>query len=161
MARARILLVALAAAVTIALAAPALANAAPVKVDATLTGTVTGGTIWCCGSQFEFDGRTVLPSVGAVTFTGTWTRGCQGPAFPTTTCFRSLVLVLVSPNGDDLILAGYNEWVFPLEPPPEQLTWSITGGTGRFADFSGAGAYSVEQADFTTLIISLSGTLHP
>jgi hypothetical protein len=70
-------------------------------------------------------------------------------------------LVLVAPNGDELLLAGYNEWVFPLEPPPQQLTWSITGGTGRFADSSGSGTYTVEQADFSTLTISLSGTLHP
>jgi hypothetical protein len=159
-ARARILFVVLVASAALASGAPASASTEPVKLDATLVGTITWGTVWCCGSYYEFQGRAVLPAIGAVTFTGTWTRGCQGPADPTTVCFRSLGLALVARDGATLSLSGYNEWVFPLEPPPAQLTWSITGGTGRLADFSGSGTYTVEQTGLP-LIISLSGTLQP
>jgi hypothetical protein len=159
MARARILFVVLAATAAIASGAPASASTAPVKLDATLTGTITWGTVWCCGSYYEFEGSAVLPAIGAGTFTGTWTRGCQFTSDPTTVCFRSLRLELVARGGATLSLSGFNEWVFPVEPTP-QLTWSITGGTGRLAGFSGSGTYTVEQVD-STLIISLSGTLQP
>ena len=159
-ARARILFVVLVATAALVSGAPASASTASVKLNATLTGTITWGTVWCCGSYYEFEGSAVLPAIGAVTFTGTWTRGCQGPGDPTTVCFRSLRVELVTRDGATLSLSGYNEWVFPLEPPPAQLTWSVTGGTGRLADFSGSGTYTVEQAGLP-LIISLSGTLQP
>lgn len=158
MARARIRLLVVLALATMAFAAPASADAASVKVNATLAGTITDGSGWCCGSTFEFEGSAVLPRIGAVTFTGGWVRGCEGLADPTAVCFRSLSLALVARSGDELFLSGHNEWVFPLEPPPQQLTWSITGGTGRFADFSGSGTYTVGEAG-STLVISLDGTL--
>jgi hypothetical protein len=153
----RILFVVLAATAAVA-AGPASASGASVKLNTTLTGTITGGTVWCCGSESEFEGSAVLPSLGAVTFTGTWTHGCQGVPDPATTCLRRLTLEFRARDGATLSLSGYNEWVYPLEPPPQQLTWSITGGTGRFADFSGSGTYTVAQAD-SILIISLAGTL--
>jgi hypothetical protein len=156
-ARARIIIVVLTATAAIAAGAPASASAAPAKLNTTLTGTITWSTGWCCGSYFEFEGRAVLRGLGAFTFTGTWTRGCSGLPDPTTVCFRQLTLELRAVDGATLSLSGHNEWVHPLEPPPPQLTWSITGGTGRFADLSGSGTYTVEQAD--NLIISLAGTL--
>lgn len=158
--RARIVFVVLAATAAIAAGAPASAGGASVKLNTTLTGTITWGTVWCCGSESEFEGSAVLPALGAVTFTGTWTHGCQGPPDPATTCFRSLRLEFRARDGATLSLSGYNEWVYPLEPPPQELTWSITGGTERFADLSGSGAYTVAEAD-STLIIALAGTLNP
>lgn len=101
----------------IASGVPASAGTAPVKLNTTLTGTITWSTDWCCGSYFEFEGRAVLRGLGAVTFTGTWERGCSGLPDPTTICFRTLTLELRASDGATLSLSGHNEWVYPLEPP--------------------------------------------
>jgi hypothetical protein len=158
-ARARILFVVLVATAGLALDAPASASTEPVKLNATLVGTSTWSTGWCCGTYTEFEGRAVLPALGAVTFKGTWTRGCDS-AFPPITCFRGLTLEFVTRDGATLSLSGGASWAYPLEPPPAQLTWSITGGTGRLADFSGSGTFTVVDTGLK-LIISLSGTLQP
>lgn len=143
-----------------ALAAPAPASAAPVNVNETLTGTVTWATGWCCGTYVEFEGNAVAPAVGAVAFTGTRSSGCAGPPSPFTQCFRRLTLTLFSSKRHVLVLSGNNEWLFPLDPLPEELSWSVdqAESSGRFADFSGSGTYTFDRVD-NTVIISLSGTL--
>jgi hypothetical protein len=141
-------------------ATPASASSPPLKFDATLTGTVTGGTAWCCGKSLVFQGSAVVMGVGAVEFTGGWLGGCSFFTLPTP-CFRRLGLVLVARNGDQLSLRGSDEWVLPFDPAPQATTWTDdhANSTGRFADFSASGTYTFEEdLEGLTVTISLSGT---
>jgi hypothetical protein len=64
-------------------------------------------------------------------------------------------LLFTSANGDTLTLAGYN----PIGDTP--LTWSVTGGTGRFAGASGTGIYTYNTepgADSWVTTLHISGT---
>lgn len=154
----------LAATAVFALSASASASATPV-LNATITGTVTGGVGWCCGGFNDFEGRTVLPAVGAVTFTGRWGGGCLPGGPGAWFCFRQLSLALVARNGDKLFLSGNSEaYLFPDEPWTQETTWSVDpmNSTRRFADYSGSGTYTVTFAGSgSSIIISLSGTLQP
>ena len=127
----------------------------------TLSGTITSGTGWCCGTTFDFEGSAAVPVVGASSFSGTWVSGCAG-AFLPTTCMRTLTLQLVSRSGDVLTLSGEASWEIPDETEP-LLTWSVdpAASTGRFAKYSGSGTYSVDELPSGGVTISLSGNLLP
>jgi hypothetical protein len=144
-----------------ALATPASASSPSVRFDATLTGTVTGGGGWCCGTFIDFEGSAVVKGVGAVEFTGHRLSGCLF-GFPTMPCFRRLDLMLVARNGDQLVIRGNNEWVFPIDPVPQVTTWSVdkTSSTGRFADFAASGTYTFEFL-YPDALVTLSGTMQP
>jgi len=133
----------------------------PPARDVTLTATVTLATGWCCGTSTLFEGRAVIPRVGAVAFTGNWLAGCAFfPGDISYPCFRSLEIDFVSPNGDAFTLRGYDEWMFPFEVQPAQLSWAIdpASSTGRFTDLSGSGTYTV-ALDGLSVSVSLSGLI--
>jgi hypothetical protein len=142
-----------------AVATPAAASSDSVKLDATLTGTVTGGVGWCCGTGITFEGSGVVMRVGAVEFTGGRLSGCAFP-FDETPCFRRLNLTLVARNGDQLAIRGSNDWTFPVDPPPQVTTWSVdqTSSTGRFADFAASGTYTFEFLN-PGVRVTLSGAM--
>jgi hypothetical protein len=156
-ARIGVLLSVLAVATLTPTATPASSGAATARFDASLTATPTGGTGWCCGSLVEFEGNGVVPSVGALEFTGRWLHGCSF-AFLPTPCFRRLDLVLVARNGDALTIRGDNEWTYPLDAAPQTLTWSSdpVSSSGRFADLIASGTYVVAE-DGRTVEIDLVG----
>jgi hypothetical protein len=156
-----ILACALAVTVISAAATPASASSVPVRFEATLTGVATGGGGWCCGTFLEFRGSGVVMGVGAVAFTGRRLSGCVFPFVDTAPCFRTLDLLLVSPNGDRLAIRGHDEWQFPVDPPPQVTTWSVdqANSTGRFADFAASGTYT--YAVDGSVLITLSGTRRP
>jgi hypothetical protein len=137
----------LAAAAVTAAATPASPSAATAHFDATLSATATGGGGWCCGSFVEFEGNAVVPGAGALEFTGEWLHGCSFPLAPTP-CFRRLDLVLVARNGDRLAIRGNNEWTYPVDAPPQVLTWSSdpASSSGRFTDFVASGTFVVVEA---------------
>jgi hypothetical protein len=140
-----------------AAAAPASPGAA--KFDATLSARTTGGTAWCCGQVVEFEGSGVVMRMGAVEFTGQWIAGCSFATLPTP-CFRRLDLVLRARNGDQLSVRGANEWTQPVDPAPAAMTWASdpANSTGRFADFTASGTYTlVQSADGASVTISLAG----
>ena len=143
-----------------AAATPAPASAASARLDATLTGTVTGGFGLCCSSTVFFAGSGVVMGVGRVEFTGSFASGCLNPfVFNPTPCFRILDLLLVSPSGATLAIGGDNRWLFG-EPPAQVLTWSVdaTRSTGRFADFEASGTYTFSSPDSAGVIaIGLTG----
>jgi hypothetical protein len=143
-------------------AAPAASAESSVNVETTLTATETWGWVNCCSVGSVLEGKAVIPTVGSVTFTGTWFRGCEYTAgvYPYR-CWRTLSLAFVAPNGDTFTLDGANEWIVPLEPAPQELTWTIVGGTGRFAAWSGSGSYTIERSGLQMWTITLSGTLQP
>lgn len=125
----------------------------------TLTGTITGGTGWCCGLTFDFQGSAIVPGLGSLHFQGTWLDGCAGVPQPTTTCMRQLDLQLISPSGDVLALSEDVTWTFPGEEEPSPA-WTVdsASSTGRFAGYTGSGSYSVAMVGSGGVQISLSGT---
>jgi hypothetical protein len=139
---------------------PASASSPSVGLNATVTGTVTGGTAWCCGRRLDFQGSAVVMGIGRVEFSGTWLGGCSFPTLPTP-CFRRLDLALVARNGDRLAISGNDEWVRPFDPEPQATTWSVdqTSSSGRFADFAASGTYTF-AFDATTVVVTLAGTRH-
>ena len=145
--------------VVTAAAAPAPASAASARLDATLTGTVTGGFGLCCSSTVFFQGSGVVTSVGRVEFTGSFASGCLNPlVFNPTPCFRILDLLLVAPSGDTLAIRGDNQWLLG-EPTPQVLTWSVdaTRATGRFADFAASGVFTFSSSGSDgSVVIELS-----
>jgi hypothetical protein len=147
-----------------AAATPAPASAASPRLDATLTGTVTGGFGLCCSSTVFFEGSSVVMGVGAVEFTGSFASGCLNPLiFIPTPCFRRLDLLLVSPSGATLAIHGDNQWLLG-EPPPQVLTWSVDANrsTGRFADFEASGAFTFSSSSSDgSVVIALSGVRQP
>jgi hypothetical protein len=146
-----------------AAAAPASANSAPVRFDATLVATTTGGGGWCCGTFVDFEGTGMIMGVGAVEFTGRRMSGCfPSPPSDTAACFRTLDLTLVARNGDTLVIRGNNEWLFPVEPPPQVTTWSVdeASSTGRFVDLAASGTYTFVAEFGVGVVITLSGTRH-
>jgi len=142
-------------------ATSASSGATAVSFDATLTATSTGGTAWCCGTLVEFEGNGVVPGLGALEFTGEWLHGCSF-AFPPTPCFRRLDLVLVARNGDRLTIHGDNEWTYPVDAPPQVLTWGSdpASSSGRFADFVASGTFVVVE-EGPGLTIELAGERQP
>jgi hypothetical protein len=145
-------------AITVA-ATHASASAAAPRLDASLTGTATGGGSWCCGSFTEFQGSGVVMGVGAVDFTGTFRAGCDNPLiFDPALCFRMLDLLLVARNGDTLAVQGDDRWLLGTAAP-QVTTWSVdeTSSTGRFAGFAASGTY-VFAVESPGVSITLSGS---
>ena len=139
---------------------PATPSSASAKLDATLSGNITGGAGWCCGESIDFEGSAVVMGIGKVDFAGHWLGGCSFFSLPTP-CFRRLDLALVARNGDRLVLRGNNEWTHPVDPAPTVTTWATdpTGSTGRFAGHTASGTYVfVKDPAETTVSISLTGT---
>jgi hypothetical protein len=165
MASMRTLFLSVALVVALVLAAPASAKSqgeGTGNFTVVLSGTITGGTGWCCGSTFDFEGSGVVPGVGAVAFSGTWLGGCTGIADPTTICMQQLDLQLVSRSGDVLSLSADASWEFPVEDEPA-ATWTVdqASSTGRFAKYRGSGTYSVVDAGSGIVVVALAGTLSP
>jgi hypothetical protein len=146
-----------------AMATPASAGSASVRLSSTFTGAVTGGGAWCCGTFFNFEGSATVMGVGAVEFTGHRLAGCSDPLPLPTTCLRRLDLMLVARNGDQLAISGNNDWLRPVDPAPEVTTWIVdqTRSTGRFADFAASGTYTFELVDATAVVVTLSGVRQP
>jgi hypothetical protein len=143
--------------VTVTLALAAAAQATPSRaIDTVLTGTVTETGGWCCGSFWTFEGKAVIPSIGKVSVTGTYTAG-QIDVFDVQLHeVRALVLTLTTLNGSTLVLTSRLEWIVGDPAPP--LVWSVSQATGRFDGYSGTGVYTT-TAPATTVGISLSGEL--
>jgi hypothetical protein len=72
-----------------------------------------------------------------------------------------LYIVFVAPNGGSFTISGSSElFTGAVNPPP--APWSIVNATGRFADYSGSGTYTVAGLTLTgaePLTISLEGTI--
>jgi hypothetical protein len=120
----------------------ARAEATTRPVSATLTGTATLESFWCCGFRVRLDGRGVVRGIGAVTFSGSYMSGSI-PTSPPYGGEAHLDLTLTAPNGDAIVIAG--SIVFPLGEGRlgDPLPWSIASSTGRFAQASGSGTYTV------------------
>jgi len=144
-------------AVTVTLALAAAAQATPTRaINTVVTGTVTETGGWCCGSFWTFEGKAVIPSIGKVNVTGTYTAGQISVFDVQPHEVRALVLTLTTLNGSTLVLTSSLEWLAGDSPPP--LVWSVSQATGRFDGYSGTGVYTPTAAA-TTVGISLSGEL--
>lgn len=127
-------------------AAPASASGADVPFTVTLSGVATpdlqNGTVeWVGGGMAILMGS--VTTVGHVQITG-----------PDGSCPNGLSNVntetLTAPNGDSLTLTSVDV-ACPLSATKFHGvgSWTITGGTGRFAEVSGSGT-SDGEADFAT-----------
>jgi hypothetical protein len=142
---------------TVMLALAATAQATPTRtIDTVLTGATTDTAGWCCGSVWLFEGSAVIPSVGKVNFTGTYTAGQISDLVSPPDEVRALSLTLTTPDGSTLVLTSRLEWLAGDLAPP--LAWAVSGATGRFGGYSGTGLYTA-AAGATTVSISLSGGL--
>jgi len=144
----------------------ALVVAAPVAAETektvTLVGTEYAADAWCCGHFMSFKGTAVVPQLGAVTFDATFANGIDNVL--STAEFkhslRRLQLTLESRNRDTVTIWGSTDWVSPWDSVEEpELTWSVTGGTGRFTGLSGSGTYKVTPPDCSsshTLVLTIT-----
>jgi hypothetical protein len=142
---------------TVTLTLAAAAQATPTRtIDTVLTGTVTGTAGWCCGSVWFFEGTAVIPSIGKVSFTGSYTAGQISDLGLPPDEVRALSLTLTTLDGSTLVLTSRLEWLASEPAPP--LAWTVSEATGRFGGYSGTGLYTA-AAGATTVSISLSGGL--
>jgi hypothetical protein len=143
---------------TVMLAFAAAAQATPTRTIGTvLTGGTTGTAGWCCGSVWSFEGSAVIPSIGKVNFTGTYTAGQISDFLGAPLDeVRALSLTLTTLDGSTLVLTSRLEWLAGDPAPP--LAWTVSVATGRFGGYSGTGLYTA-AAGATTVSISLSGSL--
>jgi hypothetical protein len=141
--------------VTLTLAAAAQASHSR-ALDTVVTGTVTETGGWCCGGFWIFEGNAVIPSIGKVRFTATYTAG-QLPLFDVQPHeVRALTLTLTTLDGSTLVLTSRLEWLAGDPAPP--LVWSVSQATGRFDGYTGTGVYTAAAAA-TTVSVSFSGEL--
>ena len=141
-------------------ASPAATHSPSLRFEATLAGTTTWWTGWCCGTVIEFRGTGTVMGVGAVEFTGRRLSGCEFPPVSgSTRCFRTLDLSLVARNGDRLGIRGNDEWLNPIESPPQVTSWRVdqSNSTGRFADFAASGTYTFAADADQGVLIALTG----
>jgi hypothetical protein len=137
-----------------AVVVPADLPAAPVQ--ATLSGSITGGGAWCCGEYADIEGVGTVASVGRVSFLAYWETGCDRPeiGFPHT-CWTYGKVVLTAKNGDTVTLDGYSDSSYSPAVP-----WAVLDGTGRFASASGNGTLSFNvDSNAMTATIAMTGTL--
>jgi hypothetical protein len=173
-----------------AFALPATAQASATKttaINATLVGDGCGVTGLTCGvggggscvcdfAFWSFAGHTIIPTLGALAFTGFYRDGffcsdigndldCLVPL----TYTRLLTLTLTAPSGDKLVL-GEN---FASSTPQPLLSqgdnpvggqWSVdpAQSTGRFTRYTGSGTYTLGAEDhytYETFTLALQGTL--
>jgi hypothetical protein len=136
----------------VAVAAPK-AQAAPITFSFTAPTSLTQG---CCYTALPVE-RTVvsLPHIGRATVSGLieWCGISENSPCPERNG-TNLTLRFVTSSGT-LTLGGRN----PIGDPNQ--TWSVTGGTGRFAGASGSGSYTytLDEATLTRITITISGTL--
>jgi hypothetical protein len=142
------------AVVALGIAAPSSASS---TTTSTLTATATGGGGWCCGTFVFFEGSGVFASAGRVKFTGERLRGCFIVNFEPllADCLATISLDFVSPNGDTLSIRGTDTWTLPDGSAPQVLSWSVTGGTGRFSGHTWSGTYTFTFTE-TEIVISLT-----
>ena len=151
-----------AAVVTILLASAATGSASSVTAAAAppFNLTVTAPSFVVLGCCYTYIGIeptvAALPRIGRATVSG-FIEWCGSSIY--SPCpdrnGTTLSLLFTSANGDTLTLAGYN----PIGDTP--LTWSVTGGTGRFAGASGTGIYTSNTepgADGWVTTLHISGT---
>jgi hypothetical protein len=146
--------------VAVAFVLAVAAEAAPSRtLDTVLTGTVTATGGWCCGGYWTFQGSAVIPSIGKVGFTATYTAGVIPVFVVQPDEVRALVLTLATPDGSTLVLTSRVEWPFVrFDDPGPPLVWTVAQATGRFANYTGTGVYTA-TAGSTTVSILLSGEL--
>jgi hypothetical protein len=167
--------------------APQAAASRTTGINATLVGNGCGATGLECGSGgggscvclsgfWNFAGQTTIPALGALSLAGSYSDGyfCSevGPDFNCLvplTYTRSLTLTFTAHNGDKLVLA--EDFSSDTRPPlliegdnPVGGAWSVdpTQSTGRFAQYTGSGTYSLnyqDQQTYATFTLALQGTL--
>jgi hypothetical protein len=137
------------------------ASAAPARVAApsapfNATFTAPGGALMgCCYFFIRLDPTEVtIPRIGRATVSGEISEcgSLCGPEERGTTLF----LMFTTPSGDTLTLGGFKH--ASVSAP---LTWSVIGGTGRFAHASGSGTYTFDAAFLPAGLettVTLSGT---
>ena len=132
----------------------ATATAAP--IGSTLSGTITSGGGWCCGSYGTVEGTANVVGVGRVSFDAYRETGHDPYQVPMTG-FTTERVVLTAMNGDTLTLAGAGD---TQDSGGLVVPWSVVGGTGRFSSTSGSGTFSI-NLDWGTSsgTIVLTGTL--
>jgi len=150
----RTMLVLLAVVAAVAGAGSATATAAPVR--STLSGAITSGGGWCCGSYGTVEGTANVVGIGRVSFSAYRETGRDPYAVPMTS-FTIEQVVLTAMNGDTLTLAGGSD---TQDSGGLIVPWSVVGGTGRFSSASGSGTFSF-NLDWGTSsgTIALTGTL--
>jgi hypothetical protein len=121
-------------------------RAATVYFDATLSGIASGGVGGGPSGYWSFSGRANVPSIGVVSFEGTYQISClePGDVYPPP-CTRELELTLTTASGDTLVLSGRNDWLNG-DPVPVG-TWTASEGSGRLASCTGSGSYSLDTDD--------------
>ena len=131
-----LLLCAVVAAVAGVASATATATAAPIR--STLSGTITSGGGWCCGSYGTVEGTANVVGIGRVSFDAYRETGHDPYQVPMTG-FTTERVVLTAMNGDALTLAGGSD---TQDSGGLVVPWSVVGGTGRFSSTSGSGTFS-------------------
>ena len=130
-----------AVALSLALAAPVAAGLRPFRAD--VAGADRIGDVSTCPAgalvRYVSNGEGVALHLGPVELA---VSHCVWPDSPTTGHFGSGTITLTAPNGDTLILSQTGTYAFDAFPPTTStivLSWSVVGGTGRFADATGSG----------------------
>ena len=149
------------AAALVVVPAPSAASASrvatPAPFHATINAPLAGLFLGCCHHLLGLEPTAMaIPRVGRAVVSGQISFcGNRGPCIPEgrgTTLF----LVFSTPSGDTLTLGGFT----PIGST--SLTWTVVGGTGRFADASGSGVYTYDwefTEDDLVATIALTGTL--
>lgn len=132
------------------------ATAAPVR--SVLSGSITEGGGWCCGSYATVEGTGTVAGVGRVSFVVNWMSGCDPWDVPIE-CFTTESVVLTAMNGDTLGFLGGSD---ARDEGGLVVPWSVGvgSGSGRFASVSGSGTFSLSR-DYSTSTgaLTLGGTL--
>jgi hypothetical protein len=144
-------------------------HAKTTDLGVTLNAGVTSSGSGTHFTSWNFQGSTVVPGLGAVSYTGTYGVDTytvfvgvdeNGDFIPVVHESRVLSVTFVAANGDSLSVGGLTDWL-QADPAP-QLTWAATG-TGRFADYTGNGTFTVvspdESSDPAHISVSFAGTL--
>jgi len=151
----------LAAALCLAFAAPVAAKNPVRPFGVTFGGLGSlGPPDDCPGAQFRIgiSGSGQMLHLGRVGLTSTHCT-YSAPATADST-FDQGVVTFTASNGDALYLIWHGHQVLSPLPNPtwsdiDTVTWSVTGGTGRFADASGSGS-GAGWSDLTTLWVEVS-----
>jgi hypothetical protein len=168
-----------------AMASPSKTTSIDTSLSATGCGTAGtdcgvggGGSCLCFAPFWNLSGRgNISPPFGSSSFSGLYEEGYY-PTDPVSdpatysgsfTYYRRLDLVFKAPNGDKLALAA--NWSSTTAPSATLAdgdtvdgTWTVdpTQSTGRYADFTGSGTYSLSgtvQVTYESFALTLDGSL--
>jgi hypothetical protein len=147
------------------------------QINATLTGvgcnsdfvcTSGGGeTCMCSYDSYYFGGRGKIsaPKLARFTFTGSFVDTYHAD---TGRREAQLELTLTTSNGDQLAIQGDDSWpdTNPATAPVPPLTWTVNKAqsTGRFANYTGSGNYTLSHENIAgtsseKFTIGLTGSL--